>query len=55
MFSSEGTGVIAAARVTGALTAAVITAKILAAPGRHAQAKELTVGAEGFEPPTAGV
>ena len=55
MFSSEWTGVLAAALVTGALATAVITARILAAPGRHAGAEEFTVGAEGIEPPTAGV
>lgn len=55
MLSSEWTGVLAAALVTGALATAVIAAKILAAPRRHGRADELTVGAEGIEPPTAGV
>lgn len=48
MFSSEWTGLLAAALVTGALTAAVVTAKLLAGAGRHT-ADELPVGPEGAE------
>ncbi len=47
MFSFEWTGLLAAALVTGALTAAVVTAKILAGSGRPAE--ELTVGPDGVE------
>lgn len=47
MFSSEWSGLIAAALVTGALTAAVVTAKILAGSSRHAT--DATVGPDGIE------
>lgn len=47
VFSFEWTGLLAAALVTGALTAAVVTAKILAGSGRPAE--ELTVGPDGVE------
>ncbi|MCB0940538.1 MAG: hypothetical protein KDB72_09905 [Mycobacterium sp.] len=47
MFSSEWTGVLAAGLVTGALTAAVVTAKVLAGSGRSTE--ELTVGPDGVE------
>ena len=47
MFSSEWSGLIAAALVTGALTAAVVTAKILAGSSRSAA--DVTARPEGTE------